>query len=145
MNKEASKALFEEQTRYLEGELLELRHWTLFSREFPILDVGFTSPGRQPFRVRMQCDDWNELPPAVTLLSVAGEQLRSVPTGPTGIFHPGPHNVTGRPFVCMAGTREYHTHTNHLSDLWGNYKTRSGYDLGGILTRIWAGWLKSTP
>jgi len=145
MNKEASRALFEEQTRHLEGELLAIRNWTCFSREYPTLDVGFAGPGRQPLRVRMQCDDWNELPPAIDLLSIAGEQLKSLPSGPTGIFHQGPHNMTGRPFVCMAGTREYHTHSSHTSDLWENYKARSGYDLGGILTQIWAGWLKSTP
>jgi hypothetical protein len=145
MNREASKALFDEQTKHLEGDLLQVRNWHVFSRTFPVLDVGFEAPGRQPFRVQMQCDDWNELPPAVPLLSIAGIVLTTVPTGPTSIFHQGPHNITGRPFVCMAGTREYHTHSSHTSDLWDNYKTKSGYDLGGILTRIWAGWLKSTP
>lgn len=145
MNKEASRALFEEQTKGIEGDLLQARNWRLFSRTFPVLDVGFEAPGRQSFRVRMQCDDWNELPPGVALLSIEGEVLRTVPTGPPSIFHQGPHNVTGVPFVCMAGTREYHTHSSHIADLWENYKNNPGYDLGGILTRIWNGWLKSTP
>ena len=96
-------------------------------------------------RVRMTCDDWNGLPPIVTLLDQSGTGLRTLPTGPTGIFHQGPHPVTGRPFVCMAGTREYHTHSSHTGDLWDNYRNRGGYDLGGILTRIWNGWIKSQP
>lgn len=145
MNRAASIALFEEQTKYLDGDLIEVRKWRIFSRTFPLLDVAFEADGRIPFRAQMNCDDWNELPPSITLLSIKGEVLTRVPTGPPGIFHQGPHPITKRPFVCMAGSREYHTHSSHISDRWENYKLRSGYDLGGILTRIWSGWLKSTP
>ena len=145
MNKAASQAFFEEQTRPLQGDLLSVRRWRVFSLSFPVLDVGFETDGRRPFRVQMNCEDWNELPPSITLLSIEGTVLTALPTGPTGIFHQGPHPITNRPFVCMAGAREYHTHSSHTADVWDNYKTKSGYDLGGILTRIWSGWLKSTP
>jgi hypothetical protein len=145
LHRAASAALFEEQTRFFEGDLLELRKWVVFCRTFPVLDVGFQAPNRTPFRVRMHCEDWNELPASITLLSFTGEVLATLPTGPTGIFHQGPHPATARPFVCMAGSREYHTHGSHTSDVWDNYRLRAGYDLGGILTRIWNGWLKSTP
>jgi hypothetical protein len=144
MNRAASQALFEEQATYLDGVLLEMRKWRVFSRAFPLLDVGFEGANRTPFRVQLHCEDWNESPPSIRLLAVDGAVLTSLPTGPTGIFHQGPHPITGRPFVCMAGSQEYHTHSSHTSDLWDNYKTRAGYDLGGILTRIWNGWLKST-
>jgi hypothetical protein len=145
VNRAASKALFDEQTKFLESELVESRKWRVFSREFPVLDVAFVSAGRQPLRVQMNAEDWNEIPPVIRLLTLEGEWLTAVPTGPPAIFHAGPHPNTGKPFVCMAGAREYHTHPNHTTELWENYKTRSGYDLGGILTQIWSGWLKSTP
>lgn len=145
MNRAASIALFEEQTKHLDGELCEVRKWRVFSRAFPVLDVGFEADGRVPFRVQMNCEDWNELPPSITLLSIDGEVLKKVPTGSPSIFHQGPHPVTKLPFVCMAGSREYHTHSSHTSDSWENYKLRSGYDLGGILTQVWSGWLKSNP
>jgi len=145
MNRAASIALFEEHTRHLSGDLVEIRKWRVFSRTFPLLDVAFEAEGRRPLRVQMNCEDWNELPPSITLLAIAGEILAKAPTGPPGIFHQGPHPITNKPFVCMAGSREYHTHSSHISDSWENYKLRSGYDLGGILTRIWSGWLKSTP
>jgi len=145
MNRAAAAALFDDQTKSLEDELLELRRWTVFSRNFPVLEIGFNGMNRAPLRVRMHCEDWNELPPSISLLSATGEVLMAVPTGPTGIFHQGPHPNTGQPFVCMAGSREYHMHSSHTADLWDNYKTRPGYDLGGIMTRIWNGWLKSTP
>lgn len=145
MNRAAAEALFIEDTEHLTDELLSVRKWRVFSRTFPVLDVGFEADGRKPFRVQMNAEDWNELPPGVILLSFDGSMLTSLPTGPTNIFHQGPHPSTGRPFVCMAGTREYHTHSSHTSDLWENYKTRPGYRLAEILTRIWSGWLKSTP
>lgn len=145
MNRAASIALFEEQTKDLDGDLIEVRHWRVFSRSFPILDVGFEADHRVPFRVQMNCEDWNELPPSITLLSIDGEVLTKAPTGPRSIFHQGPHPITKRPFVCMAGSREYHTHSSHRSDSWENYRLRSGYDLGGILTQIWSGWLKLNP
>lgn len=145
MHNLASKALFEDQTRRLEGDILNARKWRLFSRDFPVLDIVFEQPEREPFRVLMDCADWNELPPWVSLLTIDGEALKTAPTGPTGIFNQGPHPITKRIFVCMAGTREYHTHPSHTNDIWDNYKQRSGYDLGGILTRIWSGWMKSKP
>ncbi len=145
MNRSASIALFDDQAKHLRGDLLEMRRWTVFSATFPCLDVGFEGVSRVAFRVCMQCDDWNELPPSITLRSFDGELLSSVPTGPPGIFQQGQHPTTGLPFVCMAGSREYHTHPSHTADVWDNYRLRGGYELGDILTRIWNGWLKSTP
>jgi len=45
----------------------------------------------------------------------------------------------------MAGVREYHTHPSHTGDVWENYKDRSGYDLGGLLTQVWRVWQQATP
>lgn len=145
VHRAAAVALFDDQTESLKGDLLEVRRWTVFSRTFPVLEIGFDGTSRTPLRVRMQCDDFNELPPSISLLSADGQFLAALPTGPTGIFNQGPHPATHRPFVCMAGSREYHTHSSHTADVWDNYKARTGYDLGGIMTRIWSGWLKSTP
>jgi hypothetical protein len=145
MNRLASKALFDDQVKALEGEILVIRRWTVFSRTFPILDVGFEHEDRSPFRVQTNCEDWNELPPWITLLAFEGTILTSLPTGPTGVFNQALHDITKRPFICMAGSREYHTHPSHIADVWENYKSRSGYELGGLLTQIWSAWLKSTP
>ncbi len=143
MNKAVSQALFEVQTRYLEGQVLETRKWHVFARAFPTLDVGFNDGGRPPLRIRLQCDDWNELPPSIELLSIEGEYLVNLPPNLPGVFNASAHPITKRPFVCMAGSREYHTHSSHVSDLWDNYKNKPGYDLGGILSQLWSAWLKS--
>lgn len=145
MHDAASRALFEQQTENLVGLVLEERNWRVVERAFPILDVLFEAEGRQPLRVRMTCDDWNDLAPSISLLASDGTRLTKLLTGPTGVFNSSAHPITNHPFICMAGSREYHTHTSHTGDLWDNYRTQSGYDLGGILTRIWNAWRKSNP
>ena len=144
MNRAASEALFDEQTKHVSGPMLESRGWRIIRRAYPIFDVVFERQGRTPMRVQMHCDDWNELPPAIDLLDTDGNYLRKLPSG-SGVFNSSAHPVTQRPFICMAGAREYHAHSSHTSDHWENYKTRSGYDLGGILHQIWSAWLKCTP
>ncbi len=144
MHELASRTLFEDQTKHLGGRLLRERRWSVISASYPVLDVVFEGADRVPMRVRMDCQDWNDLPPGVTLLDREGKPLGTggAPTG-SNIFHQGPHDSTKLPFICMASTREYHTHSSHVADSWDNYKQQSGYDLGGILTQIWNGWLKS--
>ena len=139
-----SKALFESDVAGLTERIVTSRNWKLYSREFPILDVGFRGDGRVELRLRLIANNWNEQPPSVELLNAAGEFLAQAPQRPgSSIFNNGPHPGTGKPFVCMIGTREYHTHSSHVNDRWENYKSK--VTLGGIVTQIWNAWLKSTP
>ena len=140
----AARALFDKDTRYLSSALLKRRRWVLHSIEFPMLDCSFTAPQRTTLRLRLQCDDWNDLPPAVSLHAVDGTLLSSLASNPTGVFNSSPHPATNRPFVCMRGAREYHTHSSHLSDLWENVKDSPNYTLGGILTQLWHAWQKGS-
>lgn len=142
MNSSLSKEIFEEQTKNLTSRLLELRSWTVNKMSYPILDVTFYSPGRKAFRVRMQCDNYDQEPSSIDLLSEDGNFLTVTPTG-QGVINGGNHPKTNRPFICSPGSREYHSHPSHLGDLWDNYKSKSGYDLGGILTQIHNAWKKT--
>lgn len=139
MHRDVSKALFEAQTNF-PRELLDARGWTVLSKEFPVLDVVFEAPTRKALRVRMICEDWNDLPPSIELLNRDGEKLKKLPTG-SGVLNSSPHPSTGASFICSPGSREYHTHGSHTSDLWENYKQQSGYSLGEILTQIHGAWL----
>ena len=142
MNKIASTALFDTEVEAIPEELLGLRGWTIDSREYPILDVSFRN-GKGDVRVRMVCDNWNELPPSILFLDSDGQELSAINRDPAGVINVGPHPTTGRPFICHPGSREYHTHSSHTGDLWDNYKNKSGFDLGGILTKVWHAWRKS--
>ena len=145
MNEIASKALFEREVAGLTERLLTSRNWKVHSKEFPILDVGFRAPHRAEFRLRLVTKNWNDLPPSAELLNADGEFLKHLPQYPGSIFNNSTHPSTGRPFICMAGTLEYHTHPSHLNDSWDNYKSKDAYNLGGIATQIWKGWLRASP
>jgi len=142
----ACRALFDAQVGHLPEELLLVRNWKILERCFPVLEVEFRKDGRNPLRLRFNCIDWNDQPPSVALLDSAGQALKVVPTvspGAQAIFNQGPHPITRQPFICMAGVLEYHTHSSHLTDSWDNYKKRSAYELGEIVTQIWNGWLRT--
>ncbi len=144
MHPTASRALFEAEVKKLSPELSGRRGWLLHSVAHPIIDCSFTARDRTALRVRFTCDDWNDLPPSITLHSADGSMLTTLPPNPTGVFNPSAHPSTGRPFICMRGAREYHTHPSHVTDLWENLRNSSAYDLGGILTQVWNAWLKGS-
>jgi hypothetical protein len=122
-----------------------MRGWVIYVASYPLLEIGFAAPNRQPVRLRVRCDGWNGQPPSVDWLSDEGTPLASIPQGPGGQLNNSPHPQTKRPFVCMAGVREYHNHPSHVGDSWDNYKSRPGYDLGGVLTRVWRSWQEARP
>jgi hypothetical protein len=149
VNPVAAKALFDAAVAGLGDRLLQARGWVVHSRAWPRLDVSFRSTERQELRVRLGCDDWNDMPPSVDLLSPDGQSLAALPhqrTGPTSsIFNGSAHHRTGRPFVCMVGVREYHDHPSHVNDYWANYKSLDSYSLGEIVTQLWHGWERFWP
>jgi hypothetical protein len=143
MNEAASRQLFQEHISSLSNLLLRERHWQLLESAYPRLDIGFFAQNRPALRLSLLCDNWNELPPAIRLLNLDGTPVHHIPRDPSGLFNHSPHPGTGTPFICSVGSREYHTHPSHVCDPWENYRTKSGYDLGGILTKIWRAWLKA--
>jgi len=43
---------------------------------------------------------------------------------------------TPKPFMCMVGIREYHTHKSHSSDSWSNYRDLPDYSLENIVLQV---------
>lgn len=144
MHELVSRTLFDEAVANLGEPLLRLRDWRINSSVYPILDITFGASGIPAFRLRLVCDDWDDQPPSIVFLTPEGEVCNSITRDPKGIFNESKHEVTGLPFVCTPGSREYHIHSSHLSDNWSTYKNKSGFDLGGILTKLWRAW-KSIP
>lgn len=144
MHELISRTLFDQQVVGLSERLAQTRNWVFHHLVYPVIDCEFRHTGRTPLRLRFQCTDWNALPPAIELLSADGAASFNLPPNPTGVFHSSAHPSTGRPFICMRGSREYHTHPSHTSDSWDNLKGSDAYSLGGILTQIWHAWLKGS-
>jgi hypothetical protein len=144
MHPAASRALFDEETKHISEALCQRRGWVLHALAFPTINLSYTAPGRTPLRLTYTCDDWNEVPPSIRLENPDGTPLQRLLPNPTGVFHPGPHHLTKLPFVCMRGSREYHTHPSHVADVWEPLRGASNYDIGGIITQVWNAWLKGT-
>jgi len=140
MHEIAARTLFEEEVQKFGAELLEARGWTLFAKQYPVLDVGFSSRDGARLRLRLLCDDWNDRPPSVQFHDWEGRPLGAIERDPSGVFNNSPHPYTGQPFVCMKGVREYHTHPSHVGDAWQTVKGADRFTLGGILTQLWHVW-----
>jgi hypothetical protein len=143
MHPQLSEARFENDLAGVTQELCELRSWTIFEKKSPVFDVGFASPAGSRLRLRLTADSWNDLPPKIALLNWDGSPMSNKPG--SNIFHPGPHRDTGQAFICMRGSREYHTHESHVSDHWEPLRNLAEFRLGEIVTQIWNGWRKVTP
>ena len=104
--------------------------------QFPILDASFD--GAKPLRIRLTCDNWDELPPAEQVLTVDGKPWNGTSTN--SIFHPNGHSAHHGPFICMRGFRGYHTHGSHVTDLWSNYRGQDGNNLPGLLDQLSRAW-----
>lgn len=142
MHPELARANFEADLAALPAELAEMRGWQFLERSYPTLDIAFTMPEGSYLRLRMNCENWNERPPSIGLLDKSGQYITSSIASSTSIFNHGSHPNTGRPFVCMAGVLEYHTHSSHLNVHWEPLRKLPGYRLLEILTQIWNGWSK---
>lgn len=138
-----SRAAFERDIGRLDARTVAKYGWKILVARYPVFDVIFEHETAAPLRVRLICDDWDDLPPSVELLDAAGTYLTTPPPNVGGVFHPGPHRNTGRPFVCMRGLREYHTHESHVSDHWANYRGQSGNDILGLVAQLWRAWKRA--
>lgn len=142
MHRLAAKALFDSDLVAVTASLAEIRHWIIHKLEFPLLDCEFKHADKPHLRLRFHCDDWNTLPPSIEVLAPDGEPLTVAPGRRTSVFNHSAHPDTGKPFICMRGSREYHTHPSHKNDPWEALRNQSRYSLGGILTQIWNAWRK---
>jgi hypothetical protein len=146
MNAIAAKALFDDGVSRIDERVSTAHGWIIHERTFPTLDISFRATDRQELRLRLNFEDWNDTPPSVTLLSSDGTPLTTLPGQRGGsIFNASAHPTMGRPFVCMAGIREYHTHPSHVGELWPNHKGQDSFSLGGIVTKLWHGWRRTWP
>lgn len=151
MHPQLAKARFDKDLAGIDDELCAARGWTVFAQEFPLLDLGFKAESGKTLRLRLRCEDWNDQPPSIELFDwegrlLTGEQMPKPPAdGKGSIFNGSPHTTTGNPFICMRGTREYHTHSSHVGDLWAPLKVLPEFQLGQIVTQIYNGWKAGNP
>jgi hypothetical protein len=137
-HEQLSRILFDRDVSSLTENFASSLGLTINERSWPILDV--TVQHALPIRFRFDATAWDDVPPSISLLNPDGTPFSGKVPG--GQFNPGPHPSTGRPFVCMRGAKEYHSHPSHIGDVWENYRGHDGMNLLGILMQITAAWRK---
>jgi hypothetical protein len=103
-------------------------------RDAGIIYVRFES-GRdgKPGVFRLDCEQFDAQPPAVAMADAASLAELPQEAWTTGVSH-GIHPATGKPFVCLQGTAEYHSHPSHQEDSWDRY--RNTYRLRQTITNL---------
>jgi hypothetical protein len=112
--------------------------WEVVDDAYPILAVVLTHPtSRRRVGFRFLCDNWDELPPSLSLFDPdTGAELPWAKWPQGGWAAGNPHPRTHKPFLCLPGIREFHTHTSHLREKWDNLQGRDTYSLLYILHRV---------
>lgn len=138
MHEVLAKGIFDRDLAALTPQYAERLQWTVNCQAFPILDI--TAAHTVPIRLRFTCDNWNELPPSIEILNPDGTPwVQQVSMG-SSVFHQSNHPTTGLRFICMRGSREFHTHTSHLNESWENYRDLEGMNLLGLMQQLVKHW-----
>jgi hypothetical protein len=141
---EVSKLKFNREKDLLLGEgkdFVAAQGWEIIEFEYPILAVILTHPkNKRRLGFRFLCDDWDDQPPSLSLFDPASPKVE-LPWAkwPQKGWNVGDrHAHYPKPFLCLPGIREYHSHPNHLGDHWVNYRAndRDSYKLRYIVDRV---------
>jgi hypothetical protein len=134
------------------------RGWVLLSQGDLEVEVGFL--GRLPLGgpavpampacVRIDFTDYDLQPPSVEFIDPATGEFAQPPVQALVDTDEGPRNLlvqmhpdTGRPFFCVPGVREYHSHPQHAGDSWLLHRAGGGGSLAAICDRIWRSMARS--
>jgi len=139
---EVSKLKFNREKDMLLGPakaFADANGWEIVELEYPVLSLLFTSvTSKRQLGFRFQCDQWDELPPSLTLFDPSSpDQELGWDKWPHTGWHAGPlHPNYPKAFLCLPGIREYHTHPSHLTDYWANLRGKDSYALRYIVERV---------
>lgn len=145
MRLELSEALYTESLNPLlkNSSLIMAERWLIISTTYPKLRLAMVHHKTGQLRVaEFSFTGWDELPPEFSL--VDAETFEPLPgkKWPTGQywFQSGWSNtkllVTPKPFLCMRGLREYHTHFQHADDRWENYRNHPDFSLVALVQKV---------
>jgi hypothetical protein len=94
--------------------------------------------------VRLAYDNYDLQPPSLTFIDLFTRQptrphvraILGTPEGPRDVLIDG-HPLTGQPFLCLPGVREYHVHPQHTGDDWLLHRETRAGSLWTVCDRIW--------
>ena len=141
MDRTVSIRKFEAEIWALQTEAagyVSAKGWKIVESTYPVLAVILRhSRSTREIEFRFTCDEWDELPPSLSLCHPnGGGELTWEEWPKDGWDVHQIHTTTGKPFLCLPGLREYHTHQSHLGNKWENYRLLRTYRLRDIVDRV---------
>ncbi len=134
------------------AEAYSRRGWIMLRREPPVLDIAFQA--RLPIGgnivpvvaacVQIDLTNFDLWAPSVEFIDPisrdyappVAKALVETEGGAQNLIV-GTHPDTGRPFFCIPGVRQYHSHPQHTGDPWLLHRPLRGGSLTLICERIW--------
>ena len=133
------------------ADVYRRRGWLLLGVEGLRVDVAFLASvavgdlqlPSVTAAIRLQYDNYDLWPPSLTFIDPRtgdptvppvnaieqdGAELRNALLG---------HPATGRPFLCIPGLREYHSHPQHTGDDWLLHRDQGAGRLAVICDTVW--------
>ena len=141
MDEAVSRRKFDAEALALQANVaafVRAKGWRLVSAIHPTLAIVLRHRrSDREIEFRFGCDHWDELPPSLSLHDPDdGRELRWAEWPKCGWEVHESHPTTGKPFLCLRGIREYHTHSSHIGDKWEGYMVRGTYRLRDIVDRV---------
>ena len=141
MDRAVSLRKFDAELRLLSigaAAYVTAKRWRIISTDYPTLAVALRhSRSSREIEFRFTCDNWDEAPPSLTLHALDDGHELPWDEWPKGGWHAlNKHPTTAKPFLCVPGIREYHTHSSHLGDKWDGYRRRGTYGLCNMIDRV---------
>jgi len=79
----------------------------------------------EPIVAALDCDNYDTDAPSFAFVTGwDGTEVRPFEKWPQGPGMVDRHYKTGKPFLCRPGTREFHSHIQHLDEPWDRYRGR---------------------
>jgi len=158
LDERVARAKFTEASRlYEQRALFAPRGWVIDPPVFPLMTVQFLDQ-KQTVRcgVELQLRNYDFLPASVIFTNADRQPHTDMSLGsllrPYEVSHvppaikdgfmlrmsgggylPGLHPLTLRPFLCVRGVWEYHTHPQHVEILWESIRGLPGYGLQYVI------------
>lgn len=127
------------------------RGWILLAARDLTVEVGFLASvafGDQQLSVmtaaiRLTYDNYDVWPPSLEFIDPRTGDPASPPVQALDRFEEGVRNAllvdpeAGRPFICVPGVREYHSHPQHSGDDWLLHRNSGAGKLAVVCDIVW--------
>jgi hypothetical protein len=123
MRRSLTERLLDKEVVLIQGDLRGVAGVRV-RREATDVLVGFDHDrSGNPRMFRLVCADFDAQPPSVAMVDPENRAELPLEAWSSGVPH-SVHPVTNKPFVCLQGIAEYHSHPSHTSDSWDRYRNR---------------------